>query len=137
MPDGLVILHHSEQAGTGFSRTAERDADLHNAFGAIRIQTGAVTLKRSGLTGFEIHANVIIHRSAVILAHKVFDGILQAEGGNDQHIAADDAGEQYDRSPLVAHQIANDHFAVEGETLPQPRPMFEKNARTALRRLRP
>ena len=67
-----------------------------------------------GEAGFEINTHIVSEGAPVILPHKEVDGLNEAEGGNDEHVAADDAHQQNRRAPLVAEKVADDHFAVEG-----------------------
>ena len=135
--DRLVIRHHRQQAGPVRVAAAERHAFLHDALHGLRAQAAPVALRPSRLSVLQVHPQLVGERSPVILPHEPGDGFLQAEGRDDQHVAADDSHQQDHRPPLVAQEVPDDHLAVEGKALPQARPSLQKNAGAAPRRLGP
>ena len=51
-------------------------------------------VKRGCLSGNQVRAHVVAQGVRVVIVDKCVDGFLQAEGADDQHIAAQDANER-------------------------------------------
>ena len=115
---GLLLRQDGQQHGAALSLAAQGDALLHDAVHVLSLQAALIALQRAGLPGLEVHPHVVVHGAVVVFADKVGDGFLQAEGADDQRVAADQAHQAEEGAALVAHQVADDHLGVEGAALP-------------------
>ncbi|MBR4103907.1 MAG: phage tail tape measure protein, partial [Thermoguttaceae bacterium] len=123
----LVIAQHGEQRRAGAARCAQGNGGFHDALHGVGAEPALVAFRRAGFAG-QVGAHIVAKRFGIVAAGQPLDGILQAEGGDDQRRAAQKAHEAHHRAQLVAHQVAHDHFAVEGKARPQRGDALQQDA---------